>query len=65
LTPGDISLLSILLYFVLLLIFTIIGAFLKKKIKKEKLVSVDDFRIEDIKRDIEKAKILALELRQS
>ena len=64
-TPGDISLWSILLYFALLLIFTIIGAFLKKKIKKEKLVSVDDFRIEDIKRDIEKAKILALELRQS
>lgn len=42
------------------MIFTLIGIFLKKKIKKDKLTAVEDFRIEDIKRDIEKAKILAL-----
>jgi hypothetical protein len=37
LTPGDISFLSISLYILSLLIFIIIGAVFKKKIKKEKL----------------------------
>lgn len=54
-----------MLYFAFLIILTVIGAFLKKKIKKERLTSVEEFRIEDIQRDIDKAKILALELRQS
>ncbi len=65
LTPGSITLLSILLYLASLIIFTIIGGCLKKRIKKEKSTSIEDFRIEDVKKDIEKAKILALELRQS
>ena len=34
LTPGDISLWSILLYLIFLIIFTMIGAILRKKIKK-------------------------------
>ena len=38
---------------------------MKKKIKKEKLSSNEDFKIEDVKKDIDKAKILALQLRKS
>lgn len=64
-TPGSLSLLSILLYLVFLILLTIVGAVLKKRIKKEKLASGEDFKIEEVKRDIEQAKILALELRQS
>jgi len=33
-TPGDLSLLSILLYLVFLILLTIVGAVLKKRIKK-------------------------------
>jgi hypothetical protein len=49
----------------MLIIFTIIGTLLKKRIKREKMTSGEDFKIEEVKKDIDKAKILALELRQS
>jgi hypothetical protein len=51
-TPGDFSLLSILLYLACLIILTIVGAVLKKRIKKEKSASGEDFKIEEVKRDI-------------
>ncbi len=38
---------------------------LKKKIKKEKMLSGEEFKLEDVQKDIDKAKILALELRKS
>ena len=39
----------------------IIGAFLKRKIKKEKLG--EEFKFEDVKKDIEEKKMLAVKLR--
>ena len=48
-----------------MIILTVIGYLLKRKIKKEKLASGDDFNIDEVKKDIEDTKILALELRQS
>ncbi len=63
--PGEIDLLSIVLYLSSLIIFTIIGALLKRRIKKEKLSSGEEFKLEDVQKDIDKAKILALELRKS
>jgi hypothetical protein len=64
-TPGEIDAINIGIYLIALIVFTIIGVILKKKIKKEKLLSGEEFRLEDVQKDIEKVKILALELRKS
>lgn len=60
-TPGQINIISISIYVILLVIFMIIGAFLKRKIKKEKLG--EEFKFEDVKKDIEEKKMLAVKLR--
>lgn len=52
--------LNIGIYLIALIVFTIVGVVLKKKIKKEKMLSGEEFRLEDVQKDIEKAKILAL-----
>lgn len=64
-SPGEIDLLNIGVYLIALVVFTLIGVVLKKRIKKEKLLSGEEFRLEDVQKDIERAKILALELRKS
>jgi hypothetical protein len=60
LSPGAIDVLNIGIYLIALIVFTIVGVVLKKKIKKEKMLSGEEFRLEDVQKDIEKAKILAL-----
>ena len=42
---------SYLLYLAVLIILTIVGSLLKRKIKKEKLASGDDFNIDEVKKD--------------
>ena len=64
-SPGEIDVLNITIYLFALVLFTIIGVVLKKRIKKEKMLSGEEFRLEDVQKDIDRAKILALELRKS
>ena len=58
--PGEINILNITLYLAALVVFTIVGVILKKKIKKEKLLSGEEFKLEDVQKDIENSKMLAL-----
>lgn len=58
--PGEINILNITVYLAALVVFTIVGVILKKKIKKEKLLSGEEFKLEDVQKDIENSKMLAL-----